>query len=392
LYAEEVDFRKQQISETMGKRCAVSTGRTLEREEDILAEALSQVRSRLPAQWTLELQRDPSLFGPDAVVALDPPDGSGTLLVIEVKRSIVTKDLRPVIDQLNAYISAGLYNKRPKQGAPVPMVVARYLPPPLQNWLTDNDVPYADATGNLRIAMDRPAIFLRDIGATNDPWRGPGRPKGNLTGEPAARVVRALVDFRPPYSVPTVIELANASSGATYRVIDFLEDQTLVERAPKGPIEDVRWRPLLDRWAKDYGFSRTNTVTSYLAPRGLAELMGRLADVAAEGDVRYAVTGTLAAERWAPYAPARNAMIYTSNPAEFAHRMELREVDAGANVLLAKNAYDVVYDRTETFKNVTIVAASQAVVDLLTGPGRNPAEAEALMDWMEANEDDWRKR
>lgn len=367
-------------------------GRTLDREEDILAEAMRQVRSRLPAGWNLGLQRDTSLFGPDAVVALDPPGSVGALLVVEVKRSIVTKDLLPVIEQLKGYISAGLYTKRPKQEVPIPMVIARYLPLPLQDWLTAHGVPYADATGNLRIALDRPAIFLRDVGATNDPWRGPGRPKGNLTGEPAARVVRALVDFRPPYSVPTVSDLATASSSATYRVIDFLEDQTLIQRAPKGPIEDVRWRPLLDRWAKDYGFSRTNVVTTYLAPRGLPDLMGRLADAAADPDVRYAVTGTLAAERWAPYAPARNAMIYTSNPAAFAHRMGLREVDAGANVLLAKNAYDVVYDRTETFKNVTIVAASQAVADLMTGPGRNPAEAEALMDWMEANEDEWRKR
>jgi hypothetical protein len=31
-----------------------------------------------------------------------------------------------------------------------------------------------------------------------------------------------------------------------------------------------------------------------------------------------------------------------------AARFDLREVDAGANVLLAKNAYDVVFERTES--------------------------------------------
>lgn len=30
------------------------------------------------------------------------------------------------------------------------------------------------------------------------------------------------------------------------------------------------------------------------------------------------------------------------------------------------------------------------VADLLSGPGRPPAEAEALMDWMAAHEEVWR--
>jgi len=32
----------------------------------------------------------------------------------------------------------------------------------------------------------------------------------------------------------------------------------------------------------------------------------------------------------------------------------------------------------------------RAVADLLTGPGRNPSEAEALLEWMKKNEDAWR--
>ena len=68
-----------------------------------------------------------------------------------------------------------------------------------------------------------------------------------------------------------------------------------------------------------------------------------------------------------------------------AARFDLRAVDAGANVLLARNAYDVIFDRTENLDGVTVVAPSQAAVDLMTGPGRNPVEAEALLDWMQAN-------
>lgn len=34
---------------------------------------------------------------------------------------------------------------------------------------------------------------------------------------------------------------------------------------------------------------------------------------------------------------------------------------------------------------------SQVAVDLLTGPGRNPGEGVALLDWMEAHESQWRR-
>ncbi len=32
----------------------------------------------------------------------------------------------------------------------------------------------------------------------------------------------------------------------------------------------------------------------------------------------------------------------------------------------------------------------QVAADLLTGPGRSPAETEALMEWMTSNEEAWR--
>jgi hypothetical protein len=40
---------------------------------------------------------------------------------------------------------------------------------------------------------------------------------------------------------------------------------------------------------------------------------------------------------------------------------------------------------------VMYAAPSQVAVDLLTGPGRSPAEGQALLDWMESNEPAWRK-
>jgi hypothetical protein len=40
---------------------------------------------------------------------------------------------------------------------------------------------------------------------------------------------------------------------------------------------------------------------------------------------------------------------------------------------------------------VRFAALSPVAVDLLTGPARNPSEANALLDWMAANEPAWRR-
>jgi len=301
--------------------------------------------------------------------------------LVEVKRTVPPRDLPFVRAQLRTYA----------EGFPwpvVPMLIARYLPPSTREWLDGETLSYADATGNIRITADRPALFLRDIGATTDPWRGPGRPRGTLIGEPPARVVRALVDYRPPLSVPQLVKLSGASTGATYRVVKFLEEEALIRRPPRGPIEEVRWRQLLERWSKDYGFQRSNKVGTYLQPRGIQRLATDLAKVT---DTRYAVTGSLAAQKWAPYAPSKAAMVYADDADELARRLDLRPVDTGANVLLATAAFDVVFERTESFKDLTVVPPSQAVVDLLTGPGRNPTEAQALLDWMEKHAQQWRR-
>ncbi len=259
----------------------------------------------------------------------------------------------------------------------------RYLAPATRERIVSAGAGYVDLTGNIYISNDRPALLVRDRGADRDPWRGPGRPRGTLKGPPAARVVRSLIDFAPPYSAPELAERAGASTGATYRVIKFLEEQQLVEREQRGQITKVRWRPLLERWNRDYGFAMSNTVATFLEPRGLTELTDRLTRRA---ELEYVLTGSLAAERTAAYAPARLAMLYVRDIDSAATLLELRQTSTGANVALAAGDYDVVFERTQKVDGLRLAAVSQVAVDLLTGPGRNPSEAAALLGWMEHNE------
>ena len=42
-------------------------------------------------------------------------------------------------------------------------------------------------------------------------------------GSPAANVVRALLDFTGPWTVRDLVDKATSSTGATYRVVQYLE-------------------------------------------------------------------------------------------------------------------------------------------------------------------------
>jgi hypothetical protein len=104
------------------------------------------------------------------------------------------------------------------------------------------------------------------------------------------------------------------------------------------------------------------------------------------------MSGTIAAAEWAAYAPARLATIYVDDASQAAQAWDLRPADTGANVILAQPQYEVVFERSLLNTNgMTVVAPSQVVVDLMTGPGRNPSEAEELLEWMERNEQSWRR-
>lgn len=352
----------------------------------MLRVGIDALRDRLPASWGLESRSEIAIDGGrrlDAELRLTSPDGADMLVLVEAKRLINTRDVPVVLEALQR--AAATYTAN--EGVRL-MVMARYLPSATRDRIASAGAGYADATGNLLLACDRPALFLRDRGADKDPWRGPGRPRGTLRGAPAARVVRALADFAPPYTVPELVERAAASTGATYRVVEFLEGEGLLERQRRGPIREVKWRALLERWSQDYGFTASNTVQTFLEPRGLTALTERLAQLP---ELDYVVTGSLAGGRVAAYAPARLAALYVRDLAQAAEALELRRVDSGTNVALAAGKFDVVFERAELFDGVRMAAASQVGVDLLTGPGRNPSEATALLDWMERDERAWRR-
>lgn len=348
-------------------------------DAEVVRRGLTELAARLPAAWSTSLT--PAEGPVDARIEVRDPSGATITFLVEAKGVVDGRDISTIRERLDELEAQEPGAQR--------LLMARYLSEPVRTRLTDAGVSYVDATGNLRVEVTRPGLFIADRGADRDPWRGPGRPRGTLKGEPAAKIVRALADFTGPWTARELVEVSKASTGATYRVIDFLEREGLAARDDSGRFAVPDVARLLRRWSTDYGFVRSNQTSRWIAPRGIPGLLDQVASPAAA--VRYAVTGTLAAAEWAAYAPARLAMVYVADVTAAVDAWDLRPADAGANVLLAEPAYEVVFERSSTTVDGVVVAApSQVVVDLMTGPGRNPNEAEELLDWMVRNERSWR--
>jgi hypothetical protein len=316
-------------------------------------------------------------YRPDILLEVRGPDGSKTKIIVEAKQSLTAAEAVAIVPRLD---QAARDNK-----AVGSLVVTNYLSPLARERLIAGGISYLDLTGNARIVLDRPALFIESRGADRDP-APQSRDIRSLKGGSAARIVRALCDWRPPVGVRQLARRAETNPGYVTRVLSLLEKEDVISRDPKGAVAAVRWQDLLRRWAQDYAVTRTNRALTYLEPRGVDKLLGRLG----EYSERWALTGSLAVPRAASTAASRTLSLYVDSPEQAAVDLELRTVDAGANVLLLEPFDPVVWERTRQEAGLTSVAVSQCVVDLLTGTGREPAEGDALLSWMERNESAWR--
>ena len=331
----------------------------------IVARVVAGLRDRLPPGW--------GVVGPRrgaSSLRLRGPDGRVAKLSIVVRRSMAPRDVVALLGGTDGPL----------------LVVAPFLGGRARQLIAEAGSSFADATGNLRIVTSRPAVFLEAAGAQRDPERTP-RPLQSLRGAAAARVLRGLLELDLPLGVRGLAEAAESPLGTTSRVVSFLESEALLERDAQKRVVTVDRPALVTRWAEDYELIRSNELQTFLEPLGLDALWKKLARLD-----RYAATGSIAG---LGIAPPRIAPIYVDDPETAARELGLVPAEAGANVWLLRPYDDVVFARTgrRAVKSgaaetaVTVVAPGQAAVDLLTSPGRGPAEGEELLArWRQGTE------
>jgi hypothetical protein len=355
-------------------------------EGEILDRGIALLKEILPSNWQVRrgsaAQRDEGLA--DMVLDIAGPQGAARA-VVEINRSFAPKDVEAVAREASLL-------RRIAGSVPV-LVMAPWLSDRSRGLLAQAGINYVDLKGNVRFVSDYPTVFIdrrSDLPGPVNPQSTP-----SLRGVKAGRLARLLADVRPPYGVLELAKRAGVTAGYVSRLLEALERENVVERTKQGGVSRVAWRELLEQRVASYGVFTSNRVQRFVCPNGPAyalEVAGRRS----LGSVRMALTGSFAAERIVAMAPPSLLLLFAqSEPAALIEDAGLLPADAGANVVIA-TPYDAVAMEPRWPAapahppGIPLVAASQMVLDCLTGNGRMPQEGRALLDWMTEDEGRWR--
>lgn len=344
---------------------------------EFLAFLEQRLRETLPSTWGVELRLEGTPErgkGRDAVVEIESPTGEVATISIELKARLDAQSAPRALAQARAIPAEAV------------ILAAPFLSPRTREIITDLGAGFADATGNLRLQLDRPAVFIETPGAAANPWPERDEPLRTLKGPGAGRVVRTLCEVAPPYGVRELAQLSGVAASTVSRVLALLQREALVGRDEQSRVVVIDWQNLIRRWAQDYSLTKSNLVGSYIEPRGLAALLGKLDRLG----VSYSATGSLAAAARAGLTAPRLGVVFVTDVARAAERLGLRATDVGVNVLLIEPYASVVFDRTWEKDGIRYAGMAQVAADLLTGPGRSLSEGEEVLRWMGDNEDAWR--
>ena len=348
-------------------------------EEELIAAAVEVLSSRLPEHWTVAPQPNAEGLAWDLLDRIEPehqsgPAGRGTAHVQPARRRVADQRARRRLSQ--------------RTNQPI-LLVAPYLSQRTRELLREAKISYVDLTGNVRIALDQPPIYLELHGAQKDPAAVTKPRVGALRGAKIGAIVRALVDVRPPYTGAQIARLARVNEGYASRILEGLEAEGLIDRGRPGPIVDVDWAALLRRRAAAVTLFRPGGTFRYVARSGPRQVLATLGSMSESGPAPV-VTGSFAAARLAQVAPSTQLIVYDMKPREIATQLDLQEVDSGADTIVIRPDNDVVFARTIEADGAHYAAPSQTVLDCLSGVGRMPAEGESVLKWMIQSEARWR--
>jgi hypothetical protein len=350
-------------------------------EPDLTQAAVVSLSKRLPPRWTVEAQPNASNAEDWDLVVKSGSNGGQSNLLVETRQSFAPRDV--------AELTGGLFRRIRDRSSQIPiLLVAPYISPRARDLLVENDINYLDLTGNVRIALDYPGLFVVTEGAQTDPAPTTRGSRG-LRGAKVGAVVRALVDACPPYTGTQLAKASSVNQGYVSRILDTLIDEGLVTRERSGPVIDADWPALLRERAAALTLFRNAGTFRYVARHGPQQLLDAIANL--DPKEQPVITGSFAAVRLAPVAPPTQLVLYTTNPRLLASQLPLVEVESGADTVLIRPENKVAMSRPSIGEGeLRFAAPSQVAIDCLSGSGRMPAEGEAVIEWMIANEATWR--
>ena len=331
----------------------------------VFDDAVSSIGARLPRLWEVDVASRSTEGG---VLRFTSPDDVTGEVAVRVRRDLSPRTVEAMGTQS------------------LPTIIASaWLSARTREVLTEFGWNYIDATGNALLSIDRPGLFIRTDGAARDP--SPKQSSGpNLRGPRAWALQRTLAEVLPPYGLSELSTALGIDAGYVSRLLGALSGEMLIDRPARGRVQEVQWEPLLRQITTSYSLLGSNETASWVAPGGAEQFLRDLSSSKLKG---WAVTGSFAASRVVSVTAPEIAVVFAQDPERIADTMRLRPVRNGGNVVTALPYDPIVFERTWKEENIVYASVAQIVMDCMTGFGRMPAEADALLDWMQRRAPRW---
>ncbi len=332
-----------------------------------LDDVVRQLGALLPSSWTVNVVRRDQDGGD---IGIEAPDGSTSCFSVVTRRRLEPRDA----------------TKLDLPDGPT-IVFADWLSTRTRELLLERTANYVDATGNIDIRLDQPAVSLRTDGARRDPDPKPRGLGPSLNGPRAWALMRTLIEVEPPYTAGELAESLGMDDGYVSRILNVLTEELMIERKPRQAVTAVNWEKVARQLTHGYGCLTSNEIATWNAPAGPERF---LRDVASAKPKRCVLTGSFSSCQVVSIVAPYIAIVYTDDAERLAKDLRLLPTRTGGNVITAVPYDPIVYERTRIVDGIEHASLAQVLVDCLTGNARMPSEGDALAKWMRQDESRWR--
>lgn len=306
--------------------------------------------------------------GRDLGVQVRTPSGRRRTLAVKI-----------IADGSPSRIAQGLYQlSRPRPAGAYPVAASRFLSPGARRLCREAGVGYLDLAGNCHLQFND--LYLEKV-VDKNPFPRRGRPP-SVFSPVSSRILRVLLEEPArAWQVVTLSHTAQVSAGQTSNVCRRLIAEASAQREQRR-LHLSRPADLLSAW-RDARALRQSTVLAYYSfEQDPERLMARVAQVAAERGLRYAVTSFGAASLIAPFVRGIGTLQWYLDAPEavdgWVEALNLRPVEAGPNVVMRIPYDSGVFYRTQTVHGVSLVGNVQLYLDLCDESGRGREQADFL--------------
>lgn len=295
--------------------------------------------------------------------------GKEYVFVCEVKSSSFPSHILFTVTQLKKVVS------RYKNAYPI--IIAPYISQRSAEICRQNQVGFIDLEGNAFLSFDNVLVDKR----VKERTKVEKREVVEIFSPRATRIIRVLLENeKERWLITNLAKEADVSVGYTSDVLRALVKQGYVDRQKRKGFQAKDKTALLNRWASIYDFSQNKIINLYTFEKDFGSLFKKISDVSDSLKLKCGLTLLSGASIVAPYI-ARFADIYLYIQGDikiWKEKLDLREVEAGANFYLIIPYDEGVFYGLRKAKGATVVGNIQLYLDLIKYPARGKEQAEYL--------------